>query len=113
MQAFIRYYKENDMNYWAENTLDPSELAQFRAAQTANNSLWQSYWDQGLYTIQDVQETVHSIILDADIDIVTGQEIIMSSGVLFDSLSLHPDYIYWLDRYDQETGGDPLIPLVQ
>lgn len=113
MQAFIRYYKDSDMNYWAENTLDPSELAQFRAAQTSNSNLWQTYQDQGLYTVQDIQGTVHSIILDADIDIVIGQEMIMSPGVSFDNLALHPDYVYWLDQYNQATGGDPLVPLVQ
>ena len=113
MQAYIRYYKDNDINSWANATLTSEELAQFQTATTANNNLWQSYMAQGLYTIQGVYETVHSTVLESDIEVMVGQEIIMAAGVTFDSLALHPDYIYWLDRYDQDTGGDPLTPLVQ
>jgi hypothetical protein len=113
MQAYIRYFKNNDINYWAETKLNPSELSQFRAAQTANSQLWMSYQEQGLYTSRDIYETIHSAILDADISVVSGQEIIMSTGVVFESLKLHPEYVNWLDRYNQETGGDTLMPLVQ
>jgi len=113
MQAFIRYYKNDDINNWAETTLDQSELLQFRAAFDANNNLWQSYKDQGLYTLRDVHANVHSTTLNADIDIVVGQEMIMAQGVSLDSLALDNDFKQWLDRYNQETGGDTLIPLVQ
>jgi hypothetical protein len=113
MQALIRNFKNNNINNWAETTLSSIELAQFRAAFDANFDLWESYKDQGLFTLRDIQETVHSIILDADISIITGQVLTMSSGVSFESLSLHTDYIPWLDRYNQETGGDTLTPLVE
>jgi hypothetical protein len=88
-------------------------LAQFRAADVANRDLWKSYRDQGLYTIENIWETVHSAILDFDIDITVGQKMIMAPGVSFDSLKLHDDYKRWFDRYNQATGGDSLIPVSQ
>lgn len=113
MQAYIRYYKDNDINSWANATLTSEELAQFQTAITANNNLWQSYMAQGLYTIQDVYETVHSTVLESDIEVMVGQEIIMAAGITFDSLLLDVSYASWLTRYDTETGGDILVPLVQ
>lgn len=113
MQAYIRYYKDNDINSWANATLTSEELTQFQAALTANNNLWQSYTAQGSYTTQDVYETVHSAVLESDIEVIVGQEIIMAAVVTFDSLTLDTSYAGWLTQYDTETGGDTLVPLVQ
>jgi LPS sulfotransferase NodH len=113
MQAYIRYYNDNDINSWANATLTSEELAQFHTAITANNNLWQSYTEQGLYTIQNVYETVHSTVLESDIEVIVGQKLIMSPGVTFDSLTLDASYVGWLNRYNTETGGDTLVPLVQ
>jgi len=113
MQAYIRYYNDNDINSWANATLTSEELAQFQTAIIANDNLWQSYTAQGLYTIQDVYETVHSAVLESDIEVIVGQELIMSPGVTFDSLTLDASYADWLNRYNTETDGDTLVPSVQ
>lgn len=113
MQSYIRYYKDNDINSWAAATLTPEELSQFQAAIAANNNLWQSYMDQGLYSMRDVYETVHSATLDSDIEAVVGQELVMSPTVSFGNLAVEDSYASWLNRYNTETGGDMLIPLVQ
>jgi hypothetical protein len=113
MQAYIKYYKDNDINSWANATLTPEELTQFQTAIIHNNNLWQSYISQGLYTKQDVYETVHSTVLESDIEIIVGEKLIMTPGVTFDSLTLDDSYVYWLNRYNTETGGDTLVPVVQ
>lgn len=113
MEAYIRYLKDNNINSWANATLTAEELIQFQSAATANNNLWKSYQARGLYTTRDIYETVHSTILDSDIEVLVGQEIVMAAGVAFDSLTLDVTFKSWLDRYDVETGGDILVPLVQ
>lgn len=113
MEAYIRYLKDNNINSWANATLTAEELIQFQNAFTVNNNLWKSYLEQGLYTVQNVYETVHSAVLDSDIEVIVGQEIIMSAGVTLDNLELGANFKSWLDRYSTETGGDILVPLVQ
>jgi len=113
MQTFIKYFKDTTVTVWAKSTLTPEEQSQFHTALTDNNNLWQSYYDRGLCSVRDVYTTVYSTVLNSNIEMLVGQEFIPAAGVAFDDLTVAPNWVYWLTRYNVDTGGDELVPLVQ
>jgi len=107
MSKYINY-NSNEMNKWANETLTTEELSQYQSAVEANNLLWKSYQDQGLYTIEDLYETIYSETLDANIEVVVGNKITMAPGVNLYSLELDSNYNDWVNRFNAEAGN--LLP---
>jgi hypothetical protein len=110
MSKYISH-QSNEMEEWATNTLSTEELSQYRAAAKANSDLWQSYRTQGLYTVQETYETVHSIDLAANIEVLKSQKIVMQPGVDLFSLELDSNFKSWMHRFQSETGT--IISMVQ
>lgn len=108
MSKYIRYFNSN-IELWATETLSSEELSQFQSAADANNIVWKSYQDRGLYTVKNVYETVYSNQLNTSIEIVVGQEITMASDVDLHSLALAPEWAAWMHRHSTETGDVPSI----
>lgn len=98
MSTYIHYHS-NEMDNWANETLTTEELSQYQSAVNANNLLWQSYQDQGLYTQEDVYKTVYSAKLDTNIEVVIAHKIVMCPGVNLHSLALDANFSTWKHRF--------------
>lgn len=105
MTQYIRY-KNNDIELesWATSTLSAEELVQFRSAEEANKNLWESYRNRGFYTVQNVYETAYSADLNINVEVLVGQKIIMSPGRDLHSLDQDPNYKFWVQRFESESG---------
>jgi hypothetical protein len=115
MTKYIALFENtsNKLNKWALESLSTEELSQFQAAFAANNNLWQSYQDQGLYTVEDIYETVYSAELNINVSICVGQEITTIPEIDFHKLEQDSDYRNWVNRFTEETGVIPGVVLSQ
>jgi len=104
MTTYLRKLSNTDIQKWADDTLNAQELQQFNAAHEKNIQLWQSYEQQQLYTSEDILETCYSTLLESNIEVKVGEKITFAP-----TTTIYPEFIYWLDRYNSETGGDSLV----
>ncbi len=110
MNKYINY-NSDEINKWAKETLTTEELAQYQSALEANNLLWQSHMDKGLYTLENFSESIHSEVLDANIEVIVGYKITTANGVDLHSLERDSNYINWITRFNNETGKLPPGPI--
>jgi LPS sulfotransferase NodH len=92
------------MEDWAKQTLNAEELSQCLSSIEDNNNLWKSYHDQGLYTTHQKYEQVYIAELESTVNVLVGEEIVLSPGTSLHGLAQDPEYINWANRFKSETG---------
>lgn len=106
MKKYIVYPVDpmHNIDKWAKETLNVEELSQYQSAAEANGLLWQSYQDQGLFTLEELYETVYSATLNSNITITIGSMITFANEEFRNSLKRETNYESWCNRYVGETG---------
>lgn len=89
----------SDIYAWAQNTLPPDELVEFRQADEINKQLWKSYVDTGKVLITEVTEDVFVPSLGQTVNTVVNRIITIADGVDPASIMVYPGYQYWVDRW--------------
>lgn len=98
-------YNSNIVDNWAKETLTTEELSQYQSAVEANMLLWESYKDQGLYTVENLYETIYSETFGANVDRLVGTKITMAPGINLHDLERNSNYKNWVNRFHAETGN--------
>lgn len=101
MPAYQRYYNASEkelQDQWIQNNLSSEEKTSFLAASEENDLLWNSYVTQGLITPEKIYETVFVPEVNASIQVVIGEKLILSNGVSPSQLQIHPNLAQWVTR---------------
>lgn len=108
MTTYIRYNNTPTIEEWANRTLTPEDLAQFEMALAENNSLWESYFNQGMISASDVFETVFSNVYNTNVEVRIAHKIVVSDTQQ-NNVVIAPSYVHWLDRFNAEVGNPVII----
>jgi hypothetical protein len=108
MPAYLRYYTslERDLqDQWIQNNLSPEDQSSLEAARNDNNLLWGTYETQGLVTSEKLYETVYVPEVNANIDVLIGEKLLLSEGVSPSQLQIHPNLAQWMPRLPADIFG--------
>lgn len=94
------------INDWAKNTLTTSEYADFKEAEQRNSTLMLEYQQAGLITMNKIQEKCFSKILNEEITLIVGIEVILSPGVTVLDIPIDPEWGMWEARYAADPDVD-------
>ena len=108
MSSYTRFYRQPTIEQWAQNSLTPSELVDFNAALQDNNSKWNQYVVDGLITIEPIYETVNNQELGEPVQVRVGDKVVLAPTTSVSDLTMADNYRYWLDRFYEENGPDPV-----
>lgn len=108
MSSYVRYYREPTIEQWAQNSLTAEELVDFNTALQENNSLWNQYITNGLISIEPIYDTVNDQELNEPLQVKIGEKVVLGPTTSISNLHMADRYRYWLDRFYEENGPDPV-----
>jgi hypothetical protein len=108
MSSYVRLYRQPTIDQWAQSSLTADELANFNAALQENNSKWSQYVVNGLITIEPIYETVNDQELGEPLQVQVGDKVVLAPTTSVSDLTMADSYKFWLDRFYQENGPDPV-----
>ena len=109
-QADTSNHKILNISDWAKATLSPDEYAEFKEAERRNNNLMLEYQNAGLIQMNSIKETCWSNILNEEVILTTGLEIMLSPGVTILDIPIDPEWGMWEARYaaDPDVNYNPM-----
>ena len=108
MNAYVRFYRQLSIEDWAKMVLSPEELIDFQTSLEENQQLWQQYKDTGLITVEPIYETFSISALSDSVQLQVGEKVVLSPTTSTSNLVIADRYRYWLDRFYEENGPDPV-----
>ena len=108
MSSYVRFYRQPTIQEWAQSVLSPTELDDFQTAFQENSLLWEQYKQSGLITVEPIYENLVDSILETSIEVQVGEKVVSSDGTSVAQIQMTERYQYWLDRFTQDNGPDPV-----